>query len=99
MGQSPFVIGETVCSLVRFSRGRSQTRQRLQNGLLHRRIEKVSQVPALLENRQLFRSKRGAEPVQILVRQEKIVLIDDDADLGVGAQTGVVGPQVTGFFQ
>ena len=53
---------------------------------------------ALCEYRQLFRSKRGMEPGQILVGQEKIVLIDNDADVGVGAQTGVIRPQITGFF-
>jgi len=47
---------------------------------------------ALLEHRQLFRGKRGAEPGQVLVLQEKIVLIDDDADVGVGAQTRVIRP-------
>ncbi len=54
---------------------------------------------ALCENRQLFRCKRGVEPGQVLVRQEKIVLIDDDADVGIGAQTGVIRPQITGFFK
>jgi len=57
---------------------------------LHHRIEKISQVPALLENRQLFRAKRCVEPRQVFVRQEKIVLIDDDADVGVDAEGGGV---------
>jgi hypothetical protein len=39
------------------------------------------------------------EPGQVFVRQEKIVLIDDDSDVGVGAHTGVIRPQITGFFQ
>ena len=84
---------------IRFGLGRPHRRQRRQNGLLHRRIGKISQVTALREDRQLFRAKRGVEPGQILVRQEKIVLIDDDADVRVGAQAGVIRPQVAGFFQ
>ena len=62
-------------------------------------LRKISQVTALRENGQLFRGKRGVEPGQVFVRQEKIVLIDDDADVGVGAQTGVIRPQITGLFQ
>ena len=54
---------------------------------------------ALRENRQLFRGKGGAQPGQVLVRQQEIVLIDDDADVGVGAQTGLIGPQIPGFLQ
>ncbi len=53
---------------------------------------------APLEDRQLLRGKRGTEPGQVLVRQEKIVFIDDDADVGVGAQTGFIHPQIIGFL-
>ena len=53
----------------------------------------------LRKDRQLIRRKRGVEPGKVFIRQEEIVLIDDDADVGVGAQTGAVGPQVTGDFQ
>ena len=35
---------------------------------------------------------------QISWKPKKIVFIDDDADVGVGAQTGVIGPQVSAFF-
>src|SRR5208283_3564010 len=49
--------------------------------------------------RQLIRGEGGAEPGQVLIREEKIVLIDNDADVGVGAQTGLVGPQIPGFLQ
>ena len=70
----------------------SHRRQRRQNGFLHGRVGKISQVTALVEYRQLFRAEGGVQPVQILVLQEKIVLIDDDADVGVGAQTRVIRP-------
>jgi len=59
---------------------------------LDRWIGKIPQVTALREDGQLFRGNRGVKPGQVLVLQEKIVLIDDDADVGVGAQTGVIRP-------
>ena len=93
------VVGPGNSSLRFLGRGRLQTRQRSHNGLLHQRIVQISQMSALGEDGQLFRAKGGAEPGHVLVRQEKIVLIDDDADAGVGAQAGVVGPQIAGGFQ
>ena len=66
---------------------------------MHGRIEKISQVSALLEDGQLFAANVVLEPGQVLIGQEEIVLIDDDADVGVGAQAGFIRPQITGFFQ
>ena len=49
-------------------------------------LRKIPQVPALLENGQLVRGKGGLEPGQVLVRQEKIVLIDDERMLGLACR-------------
>ena len=54
---------------------------------------------ALGENGQLFRGKRCMEPDQILVRQEKIVLINNDANVWIGTQAGIIRPQITRFLQ
>ena len=62
-------------------------------------LERFPRWPPLREDRQLLRAKCGVKPGQVRVRQQKIVLIDDDADVGVGAQAGVIGPQIAGLFQ
>src|ERR1700722_14415029 len=55
-------------------------------------------MPALRENRQLLRAKRGVEPGQVFVRQQEIVLVDYNANVGIGVQGGVIRPQITRLF-
>ncbi len=54
---------------------------------------------APVENRQLIRHERRMEPEQVVVCQQKIIFIGDEADVGIGAQTGFIRPQVAGFCQ
>jgi len=51
-------------------------------------------VASLREDGQLIRGKGGVKPGKVVGRQQEIVLIDDDADVRVGAQTGVIRPEV-----
>ena len=47
-------------------------------------------MPALREDGQLIRGKRVAKPGQVFFRQQEIVLIDNHANAGVGAQSGLI---------
>ena len=72
--------------------------ERGENGFLHRRIKKISQVSTLVKNGQLTRRKRRMQPEQVVVSQEKIILIGDDADVGIRAQAGFIRSQIARFF-
>ena len=63
---------------------------------MHVGIIQISQVAALRKNSQMLRGKGVMEPGQVGGFEEEVILIDDDTDVGVGAQGGAIGPQIAG---
>src|SRR5260221_9173499 len=99
-GLRPWLISVVASRpLFGFLRGGLEAVEGVEDGLLHGGMGEVAQMAALLEEGDLVGGKGGLNPREVVGGQEKIVAIEDQADIGIGVEAVAIGAEVAGFFE